>query len=159
MDWETIDWKALAQLRATFLDGTAGATDYWRNERVLESYDQTFGQRIRWKWDYVLKELKARNWTLPRGEIVDWGCGTGVATRAVVAHFAFDPSNRINLWDRSPTAMQYAAREIREGLAPMGTRRGRGSALLVTAAVLACWPPAARAAGGRRVLPAWKSRS
>jgi len=114
MDWENIDWKALAQLRAAFLDGSAGTTDYWRNERVLESYDQTFGQRIRWKWDYVLKELKARNWTLPRGGIVDWGCGTGVATRAVVAHFAFDPSNRINLWDRSPTAMQYAAREIRE---------------------------------------------
>ena len=47
MDWERIDWKALERLRGAFLDGTAGAQDYWRSERDLESYDQTFGQRIR----------------------------------------------------------------------------------------------------------------
>jgi SAM-dependent methyltransferase len=114
MDWENIDWKALDRLRAAFLDGSAGATDYWQDERVLESYDQTFGQRIRWKWDYVLKELTARNWLPPRGEMVDWGCGTGVATRALATHFEFDPSSRIILWDRSPTAMRYAAQKVRE---------------------------------------------
>ena len=63
MDWENVDWKALERLRAAFLDGTAGAQDYWRTESDLESYDQTFGQRIRWKWDYVLNELKRRGWS------------------------------------------------------------------------------------------------
>jgi len=81
MDWERIDWKALERLRGAFLDDTAGVQDYWRSERDLESYDQTFGQRIRWKWDYVLKELKGRGWLPPRGEVVDWGCGSGVDSR------------------------------------------------------------------------------
>lgn len=114
MDWETVDWKALARLRAGFLDGTAGATDYWRCERDLESYDQTFGQRIRWKWDYVLKELKGRGWAPPPGDIVDWGCGTGVAARAFLDHFSSGPAARFIFWDRSPLAMQYAARRARE---------------------------------------------
>ena len=114
MDWETVDWKALARLRAAFLDGSAGAQDYWRSERDLESYDQTFGQRIRWKWQYVLDELKARGWSPPCGDVVDWGCGSGVAGRAFLEHFAQDKSSKLVLWDRSPLAMQYAARRARE---------------------------------------------
>lgn len=114
MDWEKVDWQALARLRTAFLDGTAGAHDYWRNEHDLESYDQTFGQRIRWKWDYVLSELKGRGWLPPTGEIVDWGCGTGVAARAFLGHFGCDPSSKLMLWDRSPMAMQYAARKARD---------------------------------------------
>lgn len=117
MDWETVDWKALDRLRATFLDGTAGAQDYWRSERDLESYDQTFGQRIRWKWDHVLKELTGRGWLPPRGEVVDWGCGSGIATRALLEHFRLDPSSRFVFWDRSPLAMRYAARMAREAFA------------------------------------------
>jgi len=116
MDWEKVDWKALERLRTAFLDGTAGAQDYWRNESDLESYDQTFGQRIRWKWDYVLNELKQRGWSPPAtmGEIIDWGCGSGVATRSFLDHFGPDPSPTFLFWDRSPLAMQYAARKASE---------------------------------------------
>jgi hypothetical protein len=114
MDWQTIDWKALERLRSAFLDGTAGARDYWRNDRDLESYDQTFGQRIRWKWDYVLKDLQRRGWKPPRGEAVDWGCGSGIATRAFLEHFGAEPPSKLVLWDRSPGAMQFAARKARE---------------------------------------------
>src|SRR5260221_14548533 len=106
MDWENIDWKALERLRAAFLDGTAGAQDYWHSERDLDSYDQTFAQRIRWKWDYVLRELSGRGWTPPHGEVVDWGCGSGVATRAFLGRFGADSSARFIFWDRSPLAMQ-----------------------------------------------------
>jgi SAM-dependent methyltransferase len=116
MDWEKIDWKALERLRAAFLDGTAGTQDYWLNESDLESYDQTFGQRIRWKWDYVLRELKRRGWSpsAVAGEVIDWGCGTGVATRSFLEHFGQDSSITYHLWDRSPLAMQYAAQKARE---------------------------------------------
>src|SRR5260221_14123286 len=76
MDRENIDWKALERLRAAFLDGTAGTQDYWRSECDLDSYDQTFAQRIRWKWDHVLKELNGRGWAPPQREVVDWGCGS-----------------------------------------------------------------------------------
>ena len=40
MAWQTVDWKALHLLRSGFVDGTAGAQDYWHSERDLESYDQ-----------------------------------------------------------------------------------------------------------------------
>jgi hypothetical protein len=114
MDWQSIDWKALDRLRSAFLDGTAGAQDYWRNDRDLDGYDQTFGQRIRWKWDYVLKELYRRGWEPPQGEAVDWGCGSGIATRAFLEHFGATPPSKLVLWDRSPAAMQFAARKARE---------------------------------------------
>jgi SAM-dependent methyltransferase len=114
MDWQTIDWKALDRLRSAFLDGTAGARDYWRNDRDLESYDQTFGQRIRWKWDYVLKDLRRRGWEPSHGDVVDWGCGSGIATRAFLEHFGAEPPSKLVLWDRSPAAMQFAARKARE---------------------------------------------
>lgn len=114
MDWENVDWKALARLRAAFLDGAAGAQDYWRSDRDLESYDLTFGQRILWKWQYVLNEIKGRGWLPPRGDVVDWGCGSGIAGRAFLEHFGQESSSKLILWDRSPLAMQLAARKARE---------------------------------------------
>jgi len=97
------DWEALRRLRAAFLDGTAGDHDYWRTERDLERYDATFGQRIRWKWDYVLRELKQRGWSPPAGNVLDWGCGSGVAGEAFGA---------THVWDRSRLAMDFASRKL-----------------------------------------------
>ncbi|MEI6085322.1 MAG: hypothetical protein WCS70_13625, partial [Verrucomicrobiota bacterium] len=84
MTWDEIDWDALNRLRAGFL---AGATDYWRSERDLASYDLTFAQRIGWKWDFVLAELKRLGWQPPVGPVVDWGCGSGIAGRAFLGEF------------------------------------------------------------------------
>lgn len=109
MNWESIDWKALERLRAAFLEGTAGERDYWQNESVVASYDATFAQRIGWKWDYVLKELKRRGWTPPAGELLDWGCGSGIAHRAFLDHFGVNSISNLRLWDRSPVAMKYAS--------------------------------------------------
>ncbi len=108
MNWEDIDWKALERLRAAFLQGTAGHADYWRSEHELAGYDATFAQRIGWKWDYVLAELSRRGWTPPPGELLDWGCGSGIAGRAFLDHFGVKSVAGLNLWDRSALAMRFA---------------------------------------------------
>jgi hypothetical protein len=110
MDWTNIDWRTLERLRTTFLAGTAGASDYWQSETDLASYDATFAQRIGWKWDYVLAELQRRGWSPPRGELLDWGCGSGIAGRAFLDFFGADSVSALRLWDRSPLATQFAAK-------------------------------------------------
>ena len=82
MDSSQIDWNALQRLRRTFLEAPLAATDYWQSESDLASYDATFAQRIGWKWDYVLLELQRRGWSPPEGGLLDWGCGSGIASRA-----------------------------------------------------------------------------
>jgi SAM-dependent methyltransferase len=109
-----IDWDALAQLRAAFLEGTAGHGDYWQSERALASYDATFAQRIGWKWDYVLTELRSRGWVPPGGTLLDWGCGTGIAHRAFLDHFSDAGVDTVWLWDRSQRAMDYAAQKLHQ---------------------------------------------
>jgi ribosomal protein RSM22 (predicted rRNA methylase) len=112
MDWSTIDWKALERLRTAFLAGTAGENDYWRSESDLASYDATFAQRIGWKWDYVLTELRRRGWNPSPGPLVDWGCGSGIAHRAFLDHFGTGAVSELRLWDRSSMAMRFAETRV-----------------------------------------------
>jgi SAM-dependent methyltransferase len=109
MNWDSIDWQALERMRTAFLQNTAGAADYWRSASDLASYDATFAQRIGWKWDYVLEELKRRGWSPPGGELLDWGCGSGIAGRAFLDHFGERSVSSLRLWDRSPLAVTFAA--------------------------------------------------
>ncbi len=113
MNWDEIDWSALERLRAGFIAGNAGATDYWRRESDLASYDLTFAQRIGWKWDFVFRELQQRGWQPPAGAILDWGCGSGVAGRAFLQYF---PEHAVQLWDRSALAMRFAASRLGENV-------------------------------------------
>jgi hypothetical protein len=114
MNWEQIDWDALDRLRTAFLEGSAGRRDYWQSDSDLASYDQTFAQRIGWKWDYVLGELARRGWTPPSGPLLDWGCGSGVAHRAFLDHFGTGPAAPLQLWDRSSRARAFAQRRALE---------------------------------------------
>jgi ribosomal protein RSM22 (predicted rRNA methylase) len=109
-----MDWDALYRMRTAFLDGTAGAQDYWQSESDLAAYDATFAQRIGWKWDYALAELKQRGWSPPQGDVLDWGCGSGIAARAFLDHFGFKNNETLRLWDKSPIAINFAARRARE---------------------------------------------
>lgn len=104
MNWESLDWTALDRLRETFLTGKPG--DYWRSRSDLDNYDFTFGQRIAWKWNAVLAELRHLNWTPPADSILDWGCGSGVAGRLVRDFFGL---RTLRVFDRSRLAMDYAA--------------------------------------------------
>jgi ribosomal protein RSM22 (predicted rRNA methylase) len=114
MNFDTIDWDALSRMRFAFLSGTAGAQDYWQSESDLAAYDATFAQRIGWKWDYVLAELRQRGWSPPPGDVFDWGCGSGVAARAYLDHFGTTGVEALRVWDRSVMAINFAARRSRE---------------------------------------------
>lgn len=127
MDWDQLDWKALARLRGAFLSGTAGAADYWTGERDLSSYDQTFAQRIGWKWDHVLEELARFGWSPPPGAVLDYGCGSGIAGRAYLDHFGTGQATELRLHDRSPLALKYASRRAQEKYPGLEITMGLGS--------------------------------
>ena len=127
MNWEEIDWHALERMRSAFLQNTAGAADYWQSESDLASYDATFAQRIGWKWDYVLEELKWRGWSPPEGELFDWGCGSGIAGRAFLDHFGEKSISALRLYDRSSLAILYATSRARAKFPKLKIVAGSGS--------------------------------
>src|SRR5687768_661234 len=127
MTWETLDWEVLDRLRETFLSGDKTAGPYWHTITDLECYDFTYGERIGWKWDAMLNELKRRGWTPGGGPssretasadknpasqelgppdkaaitVLDWGCGSGIAGRRVVEFFGAGNFSRLLLHDHS----------------------------------------------------------
>lgn len=108
------DWASLDELRTTYLEGTAGQGDYWSSEALLRGYDQTFARRIAWKWHHVFRDLDGLGWTPPSGALYDWGCGTGVATREVLAHWPGSGLGPVFLHDRSRRAVAFAAAAVRQ---------------------------------------------
>lgn len=112
--WEQIDWGSLERLRQGFLNPEAGLDDYWRSDEDLYAYDQTFAQRIGWKWDYVLQQLRNRGWTPPQAEVFDWGCGSGIAHRSFFRAYPQSLANGLGIWDRSALATRYAAQTARK---------------------------------------------
>ncbi len=109
MNWESLDWEALDRLRETFLSGDKTQGPYWHTITDLECYDFTYGERIGWKWDAALAELKLRGWIPPvGGTILDWGCGSGIAGRRVVDFFGAANFSRLVLHDHSTLAMDFA---------------------------------------------------
>lgn len=107
----SIHWSALRDLRDLFLAEVPLSEPYWTSRSQLEAYDCTLGERIGWKWDAVLSELRARNWTPPSRELTDLGCGSGIAARRLLAAFpeAFD---RVSLIDHSTLAAGFARERI-----------------------------------------------
>jgi SAM-dependent methyltransferase len=105
----------LRMLRATFVsfeEREGGAEPYWDSAEDLALFDETFAQRIGWKWDAVLEELRRRG-RLPAGAtLLDWGCGTGIAARRFLA--ARGGVERVYLWDHSQVALEFASERLRE---------------------------------------------
>lgn len=112
------DWRRLAELRAEFLgagdeEASSALADYWSEPRDLALYDATFAQRIGWKWLTVSNELALRKIVPPRGTVLDWGCGTGIASRRFIEHFA-SSVERVVLWDRSRAACEFASNALKQ---------------------------------------------
>jgi hypothetical protein len=106
--WSELDWTSLDRHREQFLGGKACDGPYWTSAEDLASYDLTFGERIGWKWDAVLEELRIRGWTPRGGSVLDWGCGSGIAGRRVVGKFGPEGFDSLNVWDHSPIATDFA---------------------------------------------------
>jgi len=118
-----LELARLRELRAVLL-GIEGrpagqtAPRYWRAEEDLALYDSTFAERIAWKWRAVLAELRERGFTPPAGGVLDFGCGTGVATRewfAEAERSAGDGASipgPIALWDRDSNARRFARERL-----------------------------------------------
>jgi Mitochondrial small ribosomal subunit Rsm22 len=119
VDWQSVDWIALEKLRDVFLGrATAAAAGeptgpYWTSAAQLASYDFTLGRRIAWKWAAVLAPLFARGWTPPARQIIDWGCGTGLGARSLLAYAPGDSFDEVVLWDHAPAATTFAVEAIR----------------------------------------------
>ena len=109
--WNHPELTALRRMRERFLAGTAGAQNYWRLAEDLALYDSTFAERIGWKWDAVLRELAARGWQPQSRQVLDWGCGSGVAGRRTLAEWPQLSSLAVH--DRSSLAMRFAAEKAR----------------------------------------------
>jgi hypothetical protein len=113
MTWDQLDWAALDRLRDRFLTGSDAPAElsgsYWNCGYDLANYDFTFAQRIGWKWDAVLGELRQRDWRAPTGPVLDWGCGSGIAGRRVVEFLEPERPVCLRVFDHSPLAMEFAA--------------------------------------------------
>jgi hypothetical protein len=151
--WADVNWNALQRLRTRFLqfdqrdagpsikgsgNGAPDHSNYWRSLSDLVSYDGTFAERIGWKWDTVLAELKTRGWAPPEGTLLDWGCGTGVAGRRVAAAWpaAFQ---RLLLSDRSGPARHFSQERAHAELPGLEARTAapeEGAEVLVLSHVL-----------------------
>ena len=128
LDTAGLDWEALRDLRQGFLHGMDA--DYWLSSELIDQYDRTFGERIGWKWDHVLSDLRMLGWAPPSGPVVDWACGSGVAGRRFGAAFGGD--RPLYLRDRSALAVRYAARRAREAGLEVLEGATAGGVLLVS---------------------------
>ncbi len=149
-DLAALDWDALDRLRAVFLAREAAASGpYWQNHSALAAYDATYGERIGWKWDALLAELRLRAWRPPAGTtLVDFGCGSGVAGRRVLAAFGAAHFSGLALLDHSPEAIAFAAARARAtypGLKVQTTPEPTEPFTLVVSHVLNELAPEARA--------------
>lgn len=113
------EWERLREMRAGFLeaeerDSDAALGDYFHSARDVELYDAAFAPRIEWKWAAVLREIALRAPDLTPTSMADWACGTGAATRAVLASPLGADVRRVALWDRSKLAVDFARRSVAE---------------------------------------------
>src|SRR4051812_33330953 len=97
----------LRSLRERFLGNRPAEGGYWRSQQELALYDATFAERIGWKWDAVLRELQARGWRPQSRAVLDWGCGSGVASRRVLRAWP-GQFTTLALHDVSPLAVEFA---------------------------------------------------
>ena len=124
MNWDSLDWEVLDRLRETFLSGDKTAGPYWHTITDLECYDFTYGERIGWKWDAVLRELQLRGWgPPPRASVLDWGCGSGIAGRRVVECFGATNFRNLVVHDHSALAIDFAEHHGRKAFPALPVER------------------------------------
>ena len=114
LSWATLDWSRLDRLRARFLARDHSTHAYWEDRADLANYDFTYAQRIGWKWDAVLRELRLRGWQPPAGPLLDWGCGSGIAGRCLLGSHGAKRFTNLRVYDRSTLAVSFATERARQ---------------------------------------------
>ena len=112
MDGITINWDTLERLRARFLKTTSAPGAYWESEDDLAQYHATFATRIGWKWDNALAEASRRGFQPASRRLLDWGCGSGIASLRALAHWGPENFDSVLLWDHSLLACRFAQKTI-----------------------------------------------
>jgi hypothetical protein len=115
-------WEKLRDLRQFFLSAKPNRAGYWDSEETIELYDHTLAVRIGWRWDAVISQLRSLGWQPPEKLFLDWGCGSGVASRKVLE--AFPSFEQAYLSDLSPQAERYAAKTVRTSFPSVSVRTG-----------------------------------
>ena len=117
---KSINWQLLNELRTRFLDQSPESKrrDYWDSAELLALYDQTFAQRIAWKWLAVLDELiRKQSLVFPKHpKILDWGCGSGIAARTFLKYaenFGITEPE-VFFFDRSKKALSFAIEQVQQ---------------------------------------------
>lgn len=103
------DWQKLQLLRNRFLHDAS--ENYWSTKRDLELYDLVFAARIGWKWSALLDTLTHLKWKPQSHKIVDWGCGTGIASRQVAA---WSGIREVTLMDQSSLALDFTEEQFKK---------------------------------------------
>jgi ribosomal protein RSM22 (predicted rRNA methylase) len=101
------DWQRLRALRDQFLHNAS--ENYWSTERDLELYDLIFAARIGWKWNAVLRSITHTGWKPQSDKIIDWGCGTAIASRQVTR---WSDIQQVALMDQSSLALHFAQKNL-----------------------------------------------
>ncbi len=108
------EWETLNRLRNEFLNASGNVGLYWNSAADLAQYHHYFAARIGWKWDAAIAQAKQVGWSLDSSTILDWGCGTGIATLRVLEAFGIENVDEVVLWDHSSTATSFAQTMIQE---------------------------------------------
>jgi Mitochondrial small ribosomal subunit Rsm22 len=115
-------WQKLRELRQFFLSAKPNRSSYWDSVQTVELYDQTLAVRIGWRWDAVISQLRSLHWQPREKLFLDWGCGSGVASRKILE--AFPNLECAYLADLSPHAEGYAAKTIHAQFPSISVRSG-----------------------------------
>ncbi|HTI71879.1 MAG TPA: class I SAM-dependent methyltransferase [Candidatus Limnocylindria bacterium] len=126
MNWDEVNWESLDRLRGLYLNATPTPESYWLSEADLASYDFTYAQRIAWKWLAVLRDLDRQRWKPGPGPLLDWGCGSGVASRCVLSHFGAANFESVALHDRSGLAVEFATGRVKARFPRLSVVSGSG---------------------------------
>ncbi|MGH7959667.1 MAG: small ribosomal subunit Rsm22 family protein [Opitutaceae bacterium] len=129
MTWDELDWPALDRLRERFLHGPGTSGPYWQTQQDLANYDLTYGERIGWKWDHVLRELRLRGWRPRSRNVFDWGCGSGIASRRVISFFGAHEFDTLTVWDHSALAADFAEDSARREFSTLSVAQATESLL------------------------------
>ena len=114
MSIETVDWNTLERLRGEFLAAKGKTGVYWNSPSDLAHYHRFFAARIGWKWDAALAQARQVGWQTRSRRLLDWGCGSGIASLRLLETFGPEAFDEVVLWDHSTMACEFARAEILE---------------------------------------------